>query len=108
MLSGLKLAKHFLKFVIFDWLGQESVHARLHSLLLEAGLAVSCAAANVRYLLITVQNAVLEEATNLGSYLRSIHLWHAVVKQDDAIHLGLAAIDSLKATLDHSKCFGAF
>ena len=55
-----------------------------------------------------MQDTVLEETPNLSSHLRSIHLWHAVVKQNDAVHLGLATIDTLEATLNHCKCLGAF
>ena len=77
------LSNYFVKLVCTDRFGQEVVHTCGDCLPFETCLCVSCAATDVRCLMVAValveHDALVEYSADFYRHLRPIHLWHAVV-----------------------------
>ena len=82
-----------------DRLREEVIHASLQCFPFERRLTIGRAAADIGHLLLTQQNALLKESLYFCGYLRPIHLWHAVVEQDDLVHAGPATVDKFDTFL---------
>ena len=70
-----------------QWLRQKLVHASQECLSHERNLCVGREAYNL-WLFNSVIRIVLEEFSYGAGHLRPIHIWHAVVEEDNFVHRG--------------------